>query len=1109
MSTASGSLCRRLARPGWAIGLLGLALILFGVPLVTAEASSARLTVNVAGADGSPVTTPYVAVVPEDAPWSRPAREAVLEERAEVSWELPPGRYRIAAGAPGFALDRQPVIELAPGAEARRTVSLVPLVPVAGRVVDEEERPIAGATVSHTRVLLYAYPGALSPLGEGHLGIDFEAATDEEGKFRIALHPEAGSFLAVRAAGRAPRFLPNLRPPGATATLREVTLLPGASLAVRWREEGEGEERWERLQLVPADGVYPAGLDLGGVLAFWARPVTGGVQRWSSLPAGRYEVWLKAPPSGPHTVAPVRLREVVLRRGQAGEVAVEIPKARATERSAVQEGERGRPLDVLLPPVPGSELETLHVTGPVGAEGGREPAWSTEAVSGGVLLRIERGCREGARYLVATSSRVTGIGPLDPGTCDESLRAELHPRADLTLALQAPAGTALADLADGGGRIDLRSCAGPAPPTLDLQIPLPALEEGRLRSPVPAGCLDLAVRVADLAPLSWTGLDAPPGEVVDLGTRRLRRGAALLVRVVAPADRRPLQGVEVGAAPAPGIEGLLAAAAQGRPIDLPGGAAETAAVTDAYGWARLYGLPTGEELVPLLLAPDRRIPVPAEPVVLSPGEELVLEALELPPPAALTVEVELSAALEDRSAEAYQVHLGPMDRDGTRPAVVRPVDADGRARFEEVLPGSYRLMGIVRLASGRSFPAGSKEVEVGPAMDATVGLELDDSLYGGRVTYQGEPVAGAMALTPADHKPGRRGITVRLDEDGRYQALLEGPGHYKAEVTDLQARRFVSATVPEVEFGNPDLPVDIELPGASVRGQVLDEEGQPVAEARVELFGRRTAGSGEGVQHLRRFWRSDEAGRFAIEALGPGSWTIVASAGEQKSAPQTLDVPRDARVGGLRLVLEEGGGVSGQVVDGLGRPAAGARLWISVQPETAGEVLPPIGAVTDAEGRFQVQGVYEGRPANLQVSGPDGLSAAFRVELADGLRLDLPAAGGPLELSLPCDGPLAGTVRDLALVSERGAFLSLVRHASPARDADGQVCQVVWTVPRLAAGPWRLVAATNAPQVAALEAGAGQSLPALADLISRPGEAQVVAVPGASSPTADPSGGHD
>lgn len=1034
MNTASGSPCRRLARPGWAIGLPGLALILLTVPLPAAEAPPAGLTVSVTAADGSPVTAPYVAVVPEDGPWSRPAREAVLEGEPEVSWELPPGRYRIAAGAPGFALERQPVIELGPGAEASRRISLVPLVPVEGRIVDEEGRPIAGATVSHSRVLLYAYPGALSPLGEGHLGVDFEVATDEDGKFRIALHPEAGSFLAVRADGRAPRFLPNLRLPGATATLREVTLLPGASLAVRWREVGEGEERWERLQLVPADGVYPAGLDLGGVLAFWARPVTGGVQRWSSLPAGRYEVWLKAPPSGPHTVAPVRLREVVLRRGQAGEVAVEIPKARGPERSAVR---RGRPLNVLLPPVPGSELETLRVAGPVGTEGGREPAWSTEAVSGGVLLRIDRGCWEGARYLAATSSRVAGIGPLDPGACDESLRAELHPRADLTLALQAPAGTALADLADGGGRIDIRSCPGPAPPTLGLQIPLPALEKGRIRSPVPAGCLDLAVRVADLAPLSWTGLEAPPGEVVDLGTRRLRRGAALLVRVVSPEDRRPLEGVEVGAVAAPGIEGLLAAAAQGRPVDLPGGAAETAAVTDAYGWARLYGLPTGEELVPLLLAPDRRIPVPAEPVVLAPGEELVLEALELPPPAALTVEVALSTALEDRSAEAYQVHLGPMDRDGTRPAVVRPVEADGRARFEEVLPGSYRLMGIVRLASGRSFPAGSREVEVGPAMDATVDLELADSLYGGRVTYQGEPVAGSMSLMPVERSAEARGITVRLDEDGRYQALLQGPGLYQVRVTDLDAQRFFNATVPEVEFGNPDLPVDLELPGSSVHGQVRDEDGRPVAEARVELFGRRTAKSGEGVQNLHRFWRSDEAGRFAIEALGPGSWTAVASAGERKSRPQALDVPSDARVDGVRLVIEEGGEVSGQVLDGLGRPAAGVRLWISVQPDTAGEVLPPIAAVTDPEGRFTVQRHYEGRSANLEVSVPDGLSAAFRAELADGLRLDLPPAGGPLEVVLPCDSGAGPTARDVALVSEWGAFLSLLRHGSAARDDEG------------------------------------------------------------------------
>lgn len=78
-----------------------------------------------------------------------------------------------------------------------------------------------------------------------------------------------------------------------------------------------------------------------------------------------------------------------------------------------------------------------------------------------------------------------------------------------------------------------------------------------------------------------------------------------------------------------------------------------------------------------------------------------------------------------------------------------------------------------------------------------------------------------------------------------------------------------------------------------------------------------------------------------------------------------------------------------------------------------------------------------------------------------------------------------------------------------ARDDEGAACRVLWTVPRLAAGPWRVVAIVGAPQAAALEAGAGQSLPALAELISRPGEAQVVALPGATSRTTDPSGGHD
>jgi hypothetical protein len=1100
------------------------------LPATAATQAPARVRITVSTSPGAgPPASPYVALVAETSPWSRPIEETVLTGSREVSWQAPAGSYRIVAGAPGFSLEYGPAFDLEPGAPREETVKLTALQPVEGRVVAAggADKPIAGAIVSPLRNLVLGSPGRLSDLGERHLAGNFEAATDAYGRFRLLLRPRAGYVIAVRAEGWTPRFFPHVRLPDSAKALEGIELAPGASLAVDWRvaaasggasvpAAGGNPGGYDRLQLVPADGTYPEGLDLGAVLAVWARPVQGargsGTATWPSLPAGTYEVWAKAPPVGAHSLVPRRLAEVELEPGAAEKRTVEVPSAQLQVAGAAGTA-GGKELEALLPAMPRSELESLRVhewpsAARAGSDGESERyvRFRAHAVSGGILLRFPGACRAGTELTLATDKRVGALGPLDlsrPDACSGSpagrRRLALYPRADLELAVRAERGSSLPP----GGELEVRPCAqvraDPGAPRLAMGVPValpeaggdqkPAAGPGKIETPVPAGCLDLTLRVGEFAPLTWPGLNLEAGKPRDLGSFQLRLGAALLVRVLAAQDGRPLPGVKVSAVPTKAVE-EVAQAAGAELSGLPAGAARAHAAlegpaTGRDGWVRLYGLPTGNRLTVLLLGPGRHLPALSREVQLAPGEERVLDDLELGPPAALTVQVELSNELEADGAEPYRVYLDRIDPRTPRLSLSEHVPRDGRVRFEEVLPGTWRVMALVRIAAGRPFPGGEDEVALTPGADSTARLELGNRVFRGQVTFEGLPVEGFMGLEPLS-PPDRNGMTVRLDEKGKFRVPLEGPGTYSVRVTDTREDQFPDAVLPEVRFEDPDEPVEIHLPEGRIAGVVVDEKGRPVPGARVKSLSDLPVEQGERYHEARRLDRSGSDGQFAVRALAPGSWTLVAEAESGESLPRTFELGHDQDVDGVRLVVETRTEVHGKVVDALGRPVAGARLAITPQAEAVGEVPELTRTTTDGLGRFSVATALVGRTANFQVVEPGGSATAVRAELAKGILLELPPAGAPVVVSLPCSKRSPAVSGVYFFVSQDGAFLPF---PSVGRVESESVspCRYVRTVRGLGVGLWHVVRMDTAGDESVLANGAGGFLRSRAEVRSAPG----------------------
>jgi hypothetical protein len=446
---------------------------------------------------------------------------------------------------------------------------------------------------------------------------------------------------------------------------------------------------------------------------------------------------------------------------------------------------------------------------------------------------------------------------------------------------------------------------------------------GSIRTPTAAGCTSVTARIGDFAALDWPDLKAEPDATVDLGTHRLRTGAALLARVLSVTDGRPLDGVTVRAVdPDRALEELRGAA----------GARSDTAVTSRGGWARLHGLPPGRDLVVLLQGEGRRRPHPAADVRLAPGEERLLDSLELPPPGSVEIRVGLSRRLEEIDAVPYQVFLRQTGADGPPLSLSHEVGPERIVVLEDLPAGTWRIEGIARAADGKPFPAGSLEIELTDGESRVVELELADSIYVGRVTYEGIPVQGSLSVSPVS-PADRRGMSVLLDEDGRFRLPLEGPGIYTVRVFDERDRRFDGATLAAVEFDDPDEEVRIRVPEGRIGGVVIDSDGVPVPGAIVRLESRQDLRDGRFFQTSSSA-RGSRTGEFLVEGLGAGAWTVSAESGDLEVEARIVALAPDERVETLELVVSPKGRVSGVVLGANGFPAARVQLTITPQPDS-------------------------------------------------------------------------------------------------------------------------------------------------------------------------------
>ncbi len=592
---------------------------------------------------------------------------------------------------------------------------------------------------------------------------------------------------------------------------------------------------------------------------------------------------------------------------------------------------------------------------------------------------------------------------------------------------------------------------------------------GAFSCAIPEGTWDLRLRVQSFVSWFVWGASVQPGTSLDLGKLTLRRGASV-VGVVKALD-------------GPGLDRsckvrLLAQHGALDQQDISRHEKSALEVSpDARGFFHFEGVQPGR----YLLSAEQRGYAEARvfPVdVVESSETALVHDVELMKP--LTFDLSLEPP-EDPYGEPWEVTL--VDEGGDR--AIRSVVVSGDRAVgglwsrEGMRPGRYTL----RVFDSQNSMWAAKELELQPA-DRYLSVEIPMVDVEGEVSLGGEPIAAEISLSPAE---GRRdlapSVTLTSGSDGVVRGVLPFEGVYEALVraVDPHLSKWVSAVEVSKLDGAPVARFSVALAGSAVKGVVVDEREQPVADAEIRVYNR-------DVMRDLTSARSNDEGEFVVLALEEGEYTVFAQQGERRSREALLSLG-DTEPAPLKLVLESQSDLKGRVVDSSGNGVAGAAIMVGGASFTAGGQ-----ATAGLDGRFSLPVPGESLDLMFLVHAPGYAFHGERRHVARGdeILLRLSQIGSGITLSnleaAHESGKLAVLLRGGAILAEGILRMWATTNGVQTADPDQLL------VPMMEPGPYQVCAAPISVLHAVLS-GAGQPQLRCSDTYLQPGVEVAVAVP--------------
>ena len=274
-------------------------------------------------------------------------------------------------------------------------------------------------------------------------------------------------------------------------------------------------------------------------------------------------------------------------------------------------------------------------------------------------------------------------------------------------------------------------------------------------------------------------------------------------------------------------------------------------------------------------------------------------------------------------------HVTGLTPDELQRAIVRasaasgnasaPVDAAGSFRMEGVPVGTVRVSAMTEggFAGGKSSPVQSVQIDAGTQAEVNIAFK-SDTVIRGRVTRNGKPVDGAMvAFFPKDARAQTSSRTT-ASSNGEYEVNGLDDAMYNVQVVDLQRSAPFSSTYQVHGSGT----FDVDMKSVSLRGRVIDSQGNAVADAVVELRDKT-----ETNMRMARVAQTDAAGTFVVENVTPGSYNVTAT--RDGYGTRAVETSVGDSGGDVEVTLSKNAGVTLKVVDARDGRVLNARVRVT------------------------------------------------------------------------------------------------------------------------------------------------------------------------------------
>jgi uncharacterized GH25 family protein len=345
-------------------------------------------------------------------------------------------------------------------------------------------------------------------------------------------------------------------------------------------------------------------------------------------------------------------------------------------------------------------------------------------------------------------------------------------------------------------------------------------------------------------------------------------------------------------------------------------------------------------------------------------------------------------------------HFMRIEEGGGTDQIASAADDDGAFVIEGLPAGKFDLEVKRSGYAKRQVPAieiasGGEPVDVGE-----VTLQLGEKVQGIVLDRDGQPVEGAdisieasgpmmtfsMGGGPerepdATSEAGGWFIVEDLSPDERYSLRFSRTGYVAKSVGPFE--------LPRLE------PLEVVLDTASrVIGHVLDNEGEPIPAARVNLERSQTIEIGGRAMAMMMMSGAvcDNEGRFEFEDQEPGRISLSAVASlYQEAKLDHLEVPKGEDLDGVVITLEAGAVVEGRILAPDGKPALGARVRpVGEEPE----MIRMGGAGADGNGYYRLEGLEPGS-ISVEATHRDYPRVVKDIEAKEGINgLNLRFEGG-------------------------------------------------------------------------------------------------------------------